>query len=162
MRAAGSLLTVLALLAVQAPWVACTCEETAACTPLLTAPLLGDGHEHEHQHAQGCCDVLAHAVHGRRHAHRRHCHGAVVHSHAHEHGHHDEGAPPERHDGFRLSYVALSAPVSLETPAAPSFLAVVAEGLQGWPRLERGGASEHPEPPGGPRVPDAACERLLL
>ena len=159
MRTTGTLLTVLALLLAQAPWIACACEGDATVVPLLALGLghADAAHEHadEHGHAHHCCDHIAHAVHGSDHAHGSHCHGTFAHSH-------EEDEPSERHDGFRLDLRTLPSVVSLDehlpTPtlfaALPDFLA--------WPRLDAIERAVEPEPPERPVTPIAATERLLL
>ena len=68
----------------------------------------------------------------------------------------------ERHDGFRLSYVAVPTPVSLEAPAAAPFLDLLVEATGETAQIERRRPLEDPDPPDGPRRPKAATERLLL
>ncbi len=171
MRTAGTLLTVLALLLAQAPWIACTCDGDAALRPLL-AGVFGHGDaEHDADHPHHCCDGVAHAVHGAGHAHGRHCHATF--SHTHDDGSapcEDHGAPQdeepdeqtERHDGFRLALRTLPADLDLEaSPAAPApFDACLADLVAG--PFEAPALWVATEPPERSNTPSAATERRLL
>lgn len=160
MRAAGILLTVLALLAVQAPWIACACGGSPSFAPLLGAFLLhaDAGHDHEDGHAHACCDGVAHALHGTGHKHAPHCHATF----AHEHETPDEPeAPSERHDGFQFALRTLSSSVSLDAPAwVPLFDALLADAS--WQVIESRTRITDADPPERRNIPPAATERLLL
>ncbi len=110
MRAAGTLLTILALVAVQAPWIACACDGDASIVPVIAGLMHSDADaEHGHDHAGHCCDHTAHLAHGADHRHGTHCHGTF----AHDHDDHDQDAP-ERHDGFSLPFASMPADVTLD------------------------------------------------
>lgn len=176
MRTAGTLLTVLALLLAQAPWIACTCDGAAALRPLLTGVFGHGDAEHDADHPHHCCDGVAHAVHGADHAHGRDCHGRHSHetfSHTHDDGsapckHHEApqdeepDKPTERHDGFRIALRTLPADVDLEASlAAPAFFdACLAAGLPG--PFEAPALWVAAEPPERSNTPRAATERRLL
>jgi hypothetical protein len=167
MRTAGTLLTVLALLLAQAPWIACACDGETALTPLLAGMFEHDAPEHGGEHGHHCCDGIAHAVHGADHAHGRHCHGTFAHTHTDgstpcEQHEQEEPAPTERHDGFRLDLRTLPADVDLEAPlTAPAhFDACLADGLAG--PVEAPALWVAIEPPERSNTPSAATERRLL
>ena len=163
MRAAGTLLTVLALLAVQAPWIACHCDGDTSLTSLLTGVLVHPDtvHEQEHGHAHACCDGVAHAVHGSGHAHGRHCHGTFAHTHG---GTPSDGekAPTERHDGFRLALRTLPSDADFGAPdvrveAGPALLQA-----QAWFVQTIAALADESDPPERCCFPASATERLLL
>ncbi len=160
MRTTGTLLTVLALLAVQAPWIACACDGNAAFTPLLAGVLVhgADTHEHGDDHAHTCCDAVAHAVHGADHSHGRHCHGVLAHTHEGE----DPEAPTERHDGFSLALRTLPTDVGLDAAeVVPALFTALLEDAT-WSCSEARTVAAEPEPPERPGTPPAATERRLL
>lgn len=162
MRSAGTLLTVLALLLAQAPWVACACEGDATVLPLLAVGLGHADAAHEHADEQGhvhpCCDHIAHAVHGSDHAHGSHCHGTFTHTHNDE----SPEAPAERHDGFRLALRTLPSDVHLDEPAATPTLFDAFLEYATWHVLGARALIGEPDPPERATRPPAATERLLL
>ena len=156
MHRLGALFTVLALVAVQAPWIVCGCEDGA-----ITPQLLGlFGHElacecHEgHEH-----DGHGHHVHGHGH-HAHHGHGHHEHRghrHAPDCPHHDHG-----HVAFHMALGLMPPSVTLDA-AAVTFapLALLAEAYE--PAV----FDEHDllvdeRPPGDPVAPSVRTERLLL
>ena len=153
MRLAGTLFTVLALLAVQAPWVVCACED-GGVTPQLLG-LFGDemlcecseAHDHDHDHD-------GHAHHDTK----------CVHHHAHVHHSHDDGEDhgPAGHVAFRLPMGTMPAGLALEAAQitfAP--LALLTESFETAP-LDRITFALDERPPGDPVAPSVRTERLLL
>jgi len=161
-RAAGTLLTVLSLLAVQAPWIACHCDGEAALTSLLTGVLVHQDTEHASHagHTHGCCDGVAHAVHGAHHAHGVHCHGTDPHDRAP--GGAPEPAGGERHEGFRLALRTLPGDVDLDAPDVRADAAALPSAVAAWAALASPALRQDTDPPQRSRIPASATERLLL
>lgn len=151
MRASGVLLTVLALVLVQAPWVVCSCEDDAGCGPLFAE-----------------CECIGHHAAHRDEAHKDEAHK----NHAsHEHGaecNHEGGDEPEEpcdHVGFRLPLGTMPAPASLDVALHVMHgaldLALVYESPAALADTTCVRAPS--DPPEGPRIaPSVATERLLL
>ena len=155
MRRLGSLLTLLALLAVQAPWVVCDCEVDGGLKPQLLG-LFGDGfacdcaeHEDGHgHHHHGHAHHNGHHHHGHGHHHcdhgARHCHGSYT------HGHGEDGEPtPSGHVAIRLPMGVMPA------------LALLVEDRAGA-ALDTATPHVEVRPPGDPTAPSVRTERLLL
>ncbi|MDA1194222.1 MAG: hypothetical protein O2894_03485 [Planctomycetota bacterium] len=159
MRRTGILFTLLALVAAQAPWIACDCASGGSIKPLL---LSADSHEHDddvndghttHTNGSSCC-------HGHGHSHAqvelagRHCHGTYT----HEHGKDDR--EPTDHLAFRLPMGTMPAPAALAALALDFLTASAPIALASLGAPVSFAAPE--KPPGGCAPPSVTTERLLL
>ena len=162
MRRAGILLTALALLAVQAPWVACACSDDAAFAPLLVG-----GFGHVAADASGdasCCAPAAHIAHGRSHGH-----GCAHHDEAAPHCHGRPVAPapadeptPSDHVAFRLPASVMTGAVALPAPAVQfALLAILSADTSAAP-ARRSPAHPHGHPPVATPPPCIRTEHLRL
>lgn len=171
MRRAGTLFTLLALLAVQAPWLGCDCGD-GATTPTWFGPLAhavrclcehADGADHDvdcaHHHGTACSHGHDHD-HGHTHDHG-HDHDGW---HHYDHHHHDD-VPPHDHEphvAFHMQLSAVPASVTLEAArVAFAPLALLVEPVA-TTRLDEIEVLPDEAPPGDPVAPSVRTERLLL
>lgn len=154
MRATGTLLTILALVAVQAPWIACACDGDAGIVPVLASLAHGDvddGHA-GHAHAGHCCDHAAHLMHGAAHRHGAHCHDGQEH----------DGDAPERHDGFSLPVASMPGGVSLDAHHAIPAIFTTLDDAAMLPVATQATTLRDAGPPEPRLEPGVTTERLLL
>lgn len=166
MRCLGAILTVLALLAVQAPWEMCACEG-GTVTPQLFG-LVG------HDLPCACEEGHAHDLHGHHHhghhrdAHHPHAHHPHPH-HQHGHPHHGHERDCPQHPDHEHDHVTFHMALGLMPPAVELDAADIAFApLALLTASHEAAAHDDAEtvrddrPPGDPVAPSVRTERLLL